>query len=114
MEIYGYKGVKVNFSENVIKGNTTLQLNNDCPESTLPWLTILIRETAELWQYMKQETVKKGDKMSNFTLPFQIVLEPEISIGKLALKAGPGYDQVLKCLTHDLKFLVSFEFSQRK
>ena len=114
MEIYGYKGMKVNFSENVIKEKEVVELNNDCPESTLPWLTILIREIAQLWEYMKQETAKRKEKMPNYTLPFPIVLEPEISIGKIPLKAGPGYDQVLKCLTHDLKFLVSFEFSQRK
>ena len=63
---------------------------------------------------MKHETAKKVEKISHFTLPFPIVLEPKLCIGKLAVDTGPGYEQVLKCLTHDLKFLVSFEFSQRK
>ena len=46
MEIYQYKGIKVNFSENKIKGNTVVIMTNDCPESTLPWLTIIVKETA--------------------------------------------------------------------
>ena len=49
-----------------------------------------------------------------YALPFEIKIEPFVSIGDIRLKEGPEYLQFLKCLAHEVKFMMGFEFSQRQ
>ena len=70
----------------------------------------MIRETEALWNHIKKE----AEGRQGLSLPFAIGVDPEPSVGDIGLRAGPGYPQLLKCLAHDLKFLVGLEFSLRQ
>ena len=79
----------------------------------MAWLRVAVGETGLLWEFIKSGTSGSG-KSSNFSLPFPIVEEKEVMIGKVAVREGSSCEQILKNWAHDLKFLMNFEFSQRK
>lgn len=87
-------------------------LATDCPENTLPWLTCMVKQTALLWDHMRlQGPVSTRSLKMEYTLPFGISIEGEIAMQGVSLRAGSGYLQFLKCLAHNLKFMVGVELS---
>jgi hypothetical protein len=88
-----------------------LQLQCRSQEETLPWLELMVRETTLVWEHIKQEVGAGGG--DSYRLPFGMALQPEVAIEGVPLRAGSGYLRFLKSYTHNLKFLVSFDFSVR-
>jgi len=105
MEVYrfeGWKDLKVSFSDHPRADIKNVPFNCSSPESTLPWLSLVIKETHALWGHIKSEVIEDSRLGSSkgLSLPFPISLEPEISVGDIFLRAGSAYLQLLKCLAH--------------
>ena len=113
MHIYAYKGTTklTSAASDSPPAQGKGSLSCSSPESTLPWLSVVIRETEALWTHIRKEVMGGRQGLS---LPFAIRVDPEVAVGDIGLRAGPGYPQLLKCLAHELKFLVSVEFSLRQ